>query len=199
MALPRRWASVPLIGGAGYVTIGQAVEIGPFTFTVLRILIAAGVARAIFRHEKLAGGMNGLDRLMLFWAFWAVLSSAFHDAASSALVFHLGFVYNTCGVYFLSRIFCSSLEETVLLCRAIGIMLALVAIELVYEHVAFHNLFSILGGVPNTPMVREGRIRAFGPFVHPILAGSVGAVSLPLMVGIWRHHRKAAVLGIIAC
>jgi hypothetical protein len=67
------------------------------------------------------------------------------------------------------------------------------------EQMTGHNLFSILGGVPEMSEVRNGRIRAQGPFAHSILAGSVGAACLPLMIGLWRQYRKIAIAGIVAC
>lgn len=177
------------------MTIGQGVEIGPFHFTVIRILVAVGVVRIIVRREWLAGGMNPLDWLMVVWAVWAIISSAFHNSEDIGLVFRLGLVYNAGGIYFMLRVFCSSIADLVRLCRIIAIVLAAVAIEMIYEQVAFHNLFSVFGGVPETPALREGKIRAFGPFTHPILAGTVGAVTLPLMIGLRRHHPTTAFLG----
>jgi hypothetical protein len=47
---------------------------------------------------------------------------------------------------------------------------------------------------------REGR-RATGPFGHPILAGTFGAISLPLFMGLWwkeKKYRKTALMGICA-
>jgi hypothetical protein len=199
LAVPRRWAPLPLLAGASYMTLGQGVELGPLTFTVLRMLIAVGVIRVIVRRERLTGGMIGLDWLMAAWGAWAALSSAFHQDPFPALVTRLGSAYNLCGIYFLFRIFCSTAEDVVRLCRATALVLAPVALEMVYEQLTFHNLFSVFGGVPSEPHLREGRIRAFGPFAHPILAGSVGAASLPLMVGIWRYHRMAACVGILVC
>ena len=65
--VPRRWAPLPLLIGACYITSGQVIELGPLHFTVIRILIGAGLVRMIIRGERLAGRMNGLDRLMLVW------------------------------------------------------------------------------------------------------------------------------------
>jgi hypothetical protein len=70
---------------------------------------------------------------------------------------------------------------------------------MVYEQAVGHNVFSVLGGVDAAPEFREGRLRASGPFAHSILAGTVGAVVLPLLVGIYRRHRLAAGVGILAC
>jgi hypothetical protein len=91
------------------------------------------------------------------------------------------------------------MEDVKAICKATAIVLLPVAAEMMYEHVAFHNLFSVFGAVSEVPQVREGHIRASGPFAHPILAGTVGAVTLPLMIGIWRQYRYAAAAGVVAC
>ena len=95
LLLPRRWAPLPLLLGACYMTLGQGIELGPFNFTVIRMLVALGVFRVIIRGERPAGGINGLDKLMVVWAGWAAVSSVFHNDPSGALVFRLGLVYNT--------------------------------------------------------------------------------------------------------
>jgi hypothetical protein len=199
LALPRRWAPLPLIVGACYMTLGQGIEVGPLSFTVIRILIAVGVLRVVVRREGFAGRIQPLDGIMVVWALWACASSIFHDPPFGALVFRLGMVYNACGIYFLVRIFCSSVDDGVRLSRTIAILLAPVALAMVYEQTANFNPFSILGGVRPFPELREGRLRATGPFAHAILAGTVGAVSLPLMIGMLRYHRLAAVIGVISC
>jgi hypothetical protein len=199
LLLPRRWAPLPLLVGACYMTLDPGIQIGPFTFTVIRMLVVAGVARVIMRGERLGGGMNGLDWLMVVWAGWALASGLMRGNPSEALVFRLGLVYNTCGIYFLVRIFCRSMDDLVGLCRVTAILLAPVAVEMLYEKATFHNLFAVLGGVSRNPAIPEGRIRAQGPFAHSILAGTVGAVCLPLMVGLWRRHRREALIGIVAC
>lgn len=199
LLLPRRWAPVPLLVGACYMTLGQGVEIGPFHFTVIRILAAVGLIRVILRGERLAGRMNALDWLIIIWSVVALVSSRFHNDPKDALIWRLGLVYNACGIYFLLRVFIQSLDDMVNLCCVTALLLVPVALEMIYEHMTFRTLFSIFGGVPEVPQLREGKIRAFGPFVHPILAGTVGAVCLPLMVGLWPLYRKQAVVGIVAC
>jgi hypothetical protein len=199
LCLSRKWAPLPLLAGACYMTLGQGVQVGPFTFTVIRILVLVGVARVVVRGERLAGGINALDRIVTLWGVWVVASNAFHNDPEIGLVFRLGLAYNACGLYFLLRVFCASLEDIEGVCKITAILLVPLALEMVYEHVAFYNLFSVFGGVSAAPYVREGNIRALGPFAHPILAGTAGAVSLPLTLGIWPRHKLAASLGVIAC
>jgi hypothetical protein len=181
------------------MTLGQGIELGPFTFTIIRMLVLAGFIRILVRSERLAGGMNTLDWLMVVWAAWALFSSFFHNDPSSALIFRLGMVYNACGIYFLLRVFCRSVDDVMGLCRMTAMLLVPVAVEMLFEKITGHNLFSTLGGVPDITAIREGKIRAQGPFAHSILAGTIGAVSLPLVIVVWRQHRKEAVIGIGSC
>lgn len=181
------------------MTIGQGFELGPFTFTVIRILIAFGFVRIVYRGERIVGKLNGLDWLMLTWAMWALASSAFHANASGALVFRLGLVYNTCGIYFLIRVFCQSIDDVFRLYIIIGLVLIPLSLEMLSENITVYNLFSMLGGVSPHANIRHGAVRAKGPFAHPILAGTVGAVCLPLMIGLWRKKRMVAFFGIFAC
>jgi hypothetical protein len=199
LTVSRRCASLPLLVGACYMTLGQNIEIGPFHFSVIRILIAVGMMRVIIKRERLYNGMNSLDCLIVVWASWAIISSVFHDDSTGTLVNRLGSVYNACGVYFLLRFFCQSIDDVMLWCRSTAILLIPVAVAVVLEKMTGYNLFSELGGVSEFSAIRDGGIRAQGPFAHPILSGTVGAVCLPLMIGIWKQHWKGAVIGVTSC
>lgn len=199
LLLPLRWAPLPLLVGACYMTLGQGVELGSLSFPVIRILIAVGVLRILVSGRGLAGGVMALDALMLAWAAWALASSVFHDDVSATLVHRAGLVYNACGVYFLLRVFCRSAEDVFNLCRITAILLIPLAMEMLFERSTGRNLFAVFGGVDELSAVRNGSIRAQGPFAHPILAGSVGAASLPLMLALWRRHRLTSIAGVAAC
>lgn len=108
-------------------------------------------------------------------------------------------VYNTAGVYFLIRCFCQNEQDAVGLIKFTAFLFVPVAFEMVHEQLTGRNLFAVLGGVPEQSLIRNGRIRSQGPFAHAILAGTVGAVCAPLMVGIWKMHPRLAKLGIVAC
>ena len=199
LAVPRGWACLPLISGACFVSLGQVIQIGPFSFTVIRLLVAAAALRVVIRRETPAGGWIGLDLAFILWALWACSSSLFHGDPRSDLIYKLGQSYDACGLYFLVRIFCVSIQDVIRLARITAIILVPVALGMLYEHLAMYNWFSIFGGVPAAPMVRNGTIRSFGPFMHPILAGTVGACVLPLTIGLWRIERVAALIGSVAC
>lgn len=185
--------------GACYLGFGPGLELGVLHFTMIRLLVVAGVLRVVVRREWLPGGLIGLDRLMIVWATWLCISSVFHKEPGSDLIFKLGYLFDACGLYFLLRIFCTSFTDVVRLCRSTVIVLLPLAAGMLSEQVLKRNPFSVLGNTPETPMVRDGKIRAFGTFAHPILAGTAGAVTFPLLAGLWRHHRKTALLGGTVC
>lgn len=199
LLLPRRWAPLALLVGACYMTMGQGLTVGPFHFPIIRMLIAIGLIRVLIRGERFGGGMNEMDWLMLVWLVLALTSSFFHKDPSSAFIFRLGLIFNTCGIYFLFRIFCQSIEDIRVLYIYTAILLMPVAVAMFYEKLATYNLFSVLGGVPIIPEIREGNIRASGPFAHSILAGTVGAVCLPFMVGLWQQNKIIAIVGFLSC
>ena len=197
--LPLRWAALPLLVGACYTTLGQEFTLGPFHLPVLRLLIVVGFIRVILRGEGLAGFANGLDALMLGWGVWALVSSLFHENASAALVNRMGLVFNGCGLYFLFRVFCRSLPDVLALSRIIALVLIPLSLEMLFELETGRNLFAVFGNVNEFSDVRGGSTRAQGSFAHPILAGSVGAASLPLMLALWRGWRLTAIAGAAAC
>lgn len=199
VALPRKWAPLPLIVGACYTTNAQSIDIGPFHFTVLRVLLAIGFMRSFSRGEKLPGGLKGLDKIILFWSACFVCSSVFHKPFGDALVFRLGVCYNVVGIYFLIRILCQSTEDLVQLIKIIAVVLVPVAFEMANEKLTGKNMFGLLGGVPVDVLTREGKLRAQGPFGHPILAGTVGGLCLPYMIGLWRTNPLVAKIGMGAC
>jgi hypothetical protein len=182
------------------MTLGQVIKIGLFNFQLFRMLLGLGVIRVMLRGERIQGRLNSIDRMVIAWGAWVLFASLFHKfSPGSGPVYALGYVYNVTLPYFLFRIWCRSRRELELMIGAIAIMLVPVAIAMWMEKITIHNPFAIFGGVPEIPLIREGRVRATGPFAHPILAGTVGATCMPLMAAIWKSSRTMAILGIAAC
>jgi hypothetical protein len=198
LCVRRRWAHFPLLLGSLYMTSGQHIQIGPFTFTVMRLLIAAGLLRIITRRERPVGGLKWLDRFMMVWAAWAAVSGLFHESVSKALIYRLGFAYNGFGIYWLMRVFIQDFEDVLVVARSLLLLMVPLAIEMTVEKHSGHNMFSVLGYVDAQPELRNGKFRAQGPFGHSILAGTAGAVCLPLAFVFWKRNRKLALTGMVA-
>ncbi len=198
-SVPRKWALAPFLAGCCFTTIGQGIELGPLTLPVFRMLMLIGIIRVLVKGERVTGGINLVDKLMMAWAGWYFFASFFHNSQLDAgPVYASGFIYNTLGFYFLVRVWCGDMEDMTGVIKILALLLAPIAIEMVSEKMTARNLFSIFGGVPEAVLLREGRLRAQGPFLHPILAGTVGATCVPLFVGIFKRHRIHALIGMTA-
>lgn len=195
----RRWAPLPLLVGTCYMPFYMGIDLGPFHFSPIRLIVAVGVMRVAMRGEWPVGRTNEIDWAIMVWSAWMLISSLFHETPASALIFRLGLVYDACGVYVLFRGFCRSVDDVSRICKLTAILLVPLAVEALYEKQTAHNLFSVLGGVRENLDIREGKVRANGPFGTPILLGTVGATCLPLIISMWHMHRKRAIIGIIAC
>jgi hypothetical protein len=181
-----------------YFPLAQGVMLGPLSFYAIRLLILAGLIRIFMRGEYRGLPRSPLDMLMLVWSICALAASAFRSDPGATLIGNGGIVFNAFGTYILLRVFCRTPGDVVFLCRVVAWILVPVALEMVYERLAASNLFSLLGGVAEIPEIRQGRIRAQGPFAHSILAGTVGAVMLPMCIGLWSRHRFTAIVGAMA-
>lgn len=194
--LPRRFAAIPLLLAALYMTLGQVLEIGPASFTVMRILVAVGILRVLLKSERIANGMNRVDRMLILWAVWLIGSSVFHT--SGAWVFRAGMLWSDLGCYFLFRIFVQDPEDVQRIFKALCVLLVPIAVLMLLEKSSGRNFFASLGGINELPDFREGHVRAQGPFSHAILAGTVGATCFPMALCLWKTHRKHALLGLFA-
>jgi hypothetical protein len=195
LKLPRAKAPLPLIMGASYVTLAQQVMIGPFHFSVIRILIAVGVFRVMSKGERLSGGWNSLDSCLVLWGAWAIFSSVFHKQPSTILITRLGLVYEALGIYFLVRMLVTDTESIFGLCQLIVLALIPIALAMVVESFSGKNGFAVFGGVGEMLERRGGRWRAQGPFCVSITAGTVGACSLPMALVLWRRNRGISLAG----
>ena len=195
-ALPRRLAIVPLLLTFAWMTRGQVLELGPAHFTVMRIVICAGFLRVLLRGERPAHGVNAVDVWLLVWAAWLMAVAPFH--ADGATVFRLGLMGDCLGGYFLARIFLHSARDVSLSFKVLCVCFVPVAISMLVEKLSGHNPFFALGGVHELAEIRNGKIRASGPYAHPILGGTVGAALMAMAMSLWREHRATALLGLAA-
>ncbi len=196
ISLPRHRAALPLLLGAIYIGTAQQVEIGPLHFSAMRVLVVFGFIRLMVKGERISGRFNALDWAMVLWAMAALTSSIFHS--DGALVFRLGLVFDTLGIYILFRVFVSELNDIVNIFKMVCILIVPVAAAMLYEKLTGNNHFDVLGGGSGDAEYRNGHFRARGPFTHAILAGTIGAGCLPLALYFWQQNRKLALAGLAA-
>lgn len=194
--LPRRLAPLPLLLGTCYIGLGQVLHLGPLSFPVIRLLIAVGFIRVFARKERIAGKWTTFDRILGLWAAWSVFSLLFHK--SSVMVFRMGLLYDALGAYYLLRVFIRNMDDVQRVFRMLCVLLVPVSVMMLIERQTGVNPFGLIGFGIAEVTETEGHYRAAGAFGHPILAGTVGAVCLPVALYVVRQNRKLGLAGFIA-
>jgi hypothetical protein len=200
LLVPRAYVRTPLLLVSLFTTIGQQLVLGGFNLTILRILLAFGWVRILLRGEAASLKRIEMDGLVFVWVVVRSLANFAQVGTISALVNRVGQGYDILGTYFLFRSTVRNEEEVRDAYRSLALLLVPLALLMLTEKLTGRNLFAVFGGVPEFSMVRDGRLRAQGPFRHPILAGTLGAVLMPVFVSmcLGRDHRdrRLSILGL---
>ena len=145
LCLPRRLAILPLLLAAAYMTRGQALDLGGASLTVLRVLVPIGLIRVMLRGESLANGWNAIDAMMILWAVVLLGTSPWHQFG--AWQFRSGLVWSDLGCYFLLRVFLAEPADVERAFKLVCLVMAPVAVFMLFEKATGTNLFGVLGGV----------------------------------------------------
>jgi len=197
--LPRRFAFIPILLTGCYITLGQRIVIATLDFTMLRILILFGFARVIIKKEFFLLKLTKIDRTFIWWVIVSIVAYTLVYKTTGAFINRMGMSLDAIGCYFLFRIFIQDFHEIITLFKVLAIILLPLSIAMLIENATGRNLFSILGGVPEVTLIRDGKMRCQGAFRHPILAGTFGATTLPLFASLWFNNlRFLTVIGAIS-
>jgi len=202
LVLPRKYVIGPLLATGLLLSMGNGIVVAGVHVLVCRLLLLVGwirVARDVqSEHGFYPKRWTPLDKVFFFWTISNAITFCLLWGQFAAVVNRLGFLYTTLGAYFLIRHLIRDKEDVVLTVKVLAILTVVMAVFMLSEHITGHNLFSLVGG-PDLASVRDGKIRAQGPFAHSIIAGTIGAMLMPLFVGLWwqgRKYRLIAGLGI---
>jgi hypothetical protein len=203
--LPRKYVLVPVLVTSFLIPLGQQVFLGGFHVFVLRIIILFGCVRMLWtklssRTDVASGGFNSVDKAFVLWAIFRALATIALFASMAAVTGECGFLWDVLGGYFLLRFLIRDCEDITRAAKVLALIAIVVAFGMLNEKLHSQNIFGYLGGVPIIPVVRQGSIRAQGPFEHPILAGTFGATLVPLFFWLWKIGKSKflAAVGVIA-
>jgi hypothetical protein len=193
LCLPRKYAIVPLILATFTISLGQVVVVAGIHFTVLRILILAGLIRwAAYKDAKFAGGFNTLDRLVTLWAFSSLIVISLQWMETQALIKSLGDFLDLLGGYYVARFLIRDVEDLKRAIKALAAVTVVMSVCMINEQITHQNVFGLLGpAMP--PQIRDGKLRSQGAFEVYIDAGVFGAVLVPLLVWLWSDKKSKVV------
>jgi hypothetical protein len=208
---PRRKAIIPFLAAAILIPMDQVLLIGPAHFPMLRLLVLFGIVRIVkemisSKARLFSGGMNKIDWAVVLSTVFIAINGVLLFQDSKAAINQLGSLYTVFGVYFLLRFLIRNEEDVWRAIQTLAWVAAIVAVVMTYELATGHNPYAIFGGAQAASYaslaVRDDRFRAQGPFGHSILAGTFGAILMPLFVALWwkgrRKYRVMAMVGVVS-
>lgn len=206
LVVKRKWLIAPFIAVTLLMPIGQVVVVLGAHLSIWRFLIFLAWIRIawtafISKSDPYPGPLNLLDKVFLGWAVCNSIAYSILWSDVGALLNRLGFLYTALGSYVLFRYLIRDRADVIRAIRVLAIVAVPIAVSMAVEHSTGHNPFAVLGGLDELSNVRDGRVRAQGPFLHAIVAGSFGAVEFPLFVALWfegKGNRLRALLGIVS-
>jgi hypothetical protein len=193
LCLPRKYAIVPLILATFTISLGQVVVLAGIHFTVLRILILAGlIRRAASSQANFAGGFNTIDHLVTLWALSSLIVISLQWMDTQALIKSLGDFLDLLGGYYVVRFLIRDVEDVKRAIKSLGAVSMLMSICMINEQITHQNVFGLLGQ-EIIPQIRDGKLRSQGAFEVYIDAGEFGAVMVPLLVWLWSDKKSRVV------
>lgn len=202
LAVPRRWAVIPMLVMACFVSSAQRIVVANFDFDLLRVLVLFGLVRVfLMKNEYASFRWCHLDTMVLLWSLSSTLFYTFRLGSSAAFVYRLGTSFDAIGMYFLFRCLLRNWQDIDRITKGLLWISIPLFVLFIVESRTGRNVFSVFGGVPEITAIRYGRLRCQGAFSHPILAGCFWASVIPLFAVCWwksSQYKIWAVIGSIA-
>jgi len=195
----RRQVIALFLGAGILIPLDQVLVLGPIHFPMLRVLLLFGMFRMVWdkigsKSEIFSGGMTRLDKVVIFFSLFTAVNSMLLWRDSGMLVRQAGDLYTVFGIYFLMRYLIRDDGDADEAVRALAYIALGVAAVMTYEQITGHNPYALLGGAKasyyGAGLTRQDRERAVAGFGHPLLAGTFGAILVPLFIGLWLKDKK---------
>lgn len=207
--LPQKKAIIPFLLTSFLIPSDQVLVVAGLHFPLVRILILFGIIRIFIikglgKGNVFSGGLNRVDKSLILLSVTSAAAGVLLFQNTPIVIFQLGELYSAFGTYFLLRCFIRDHEDVFRTIRVLAFIAAVLSVVMIFEQLKGWSPYTLLGGARAqyfaSDLARDGRVRATASFGTPILAGTFGAISLPLFIGLWlsdRKHRAVAVLGVL--
>jgi hypothetical protein len=192
-------AAIPIVAAVSLIPMQQRVVLAGLDFDVTRILILAGWLGIVSRKESRSLRLTSVDIAVVTWLVVGTLIHLIRVPEAHVIGYRAGILLDGLGVHFLFRLLVRSRDELEKIIAAFATLALVLAPLLLVEKLTGFNAFSLLGGLASQSWLRDGTIRAQGPFAHPIMAGTYGATLFPLVLGLAACRPRLRRFGLLGC
>lgn len=196
LVLPKKYAAIPFYISIIYLSRAEKIDIAGFSFFAYRIVLFFGAIRIIIRGEIKNYPFRKFEIILFANFIWLAIAAGLRDRSMVSLLNCFSAGFDSGLAYLYARATFIDLSNIYTTAKVYALIMLPFMLLLFTEKHTVHNYFSVLNGVKEMPIIRNGKVRASGPFAHAILAGTAAAVHLPLMI-ILRNNSK--LLGNIGC
>jgi hypothetical protein len=192
LASPRKTTIVPFLLAVFTIPVGQVIVLGGLHFTVLRILILAGLVRRASSRAKFPGGFNPVDRTVVLWTVSALVILSIQWMDMQAVIHNFGDFLDALGGYLVVRFLIPDGEAIRRTIKALAVVCVVQGVCMINEQITHRNVFGYLGGMSLAVTVRDGKIRSEG-VMGCIYAGVFAGVLIPLFLWLWTEGKSRMV------
>lgn len=196
---PREKGITPFLIACFTIPLGQVVVLGGLHFTVLRIIIIAGLIRRARLGGswtgKFPGGFNPVDRMVVLWTVSLQTILSIEWMEMQAFIHNLGDFLDIFGGYLVVRFFISDGEAVRRTIKTLAVVCIIQGVCMLNEQISHVNVFGYIGGIGPGLTIREGKIRSEG-VLGCISAGAFAGASVPLFLWLWTERKSRMLAGL---
>ena len=171
----------------------QRLVIAGVDFSMIRLLMLFAWPRVLWRGEHRGFALGKIDKLVVAWAISSAGIYLLRNGPSG-MGWAFGALFDRLTVFLFVRLLVRTREAVFLLTRQFAWVAIVLGLFMLYEWLTLHNPFSNSRWYRADPSDPYGRIRCQSSFPHPILAGTVGAVLLPIFIAAFRGRKQERTL-----
>jgi hypothetical protein len=183
---PRNKVITPFLLGCFTIPLGQVVVLGGMHFTVLRILIIAGLIRRAISGGaspigKFPGKFNGVDRMVIIWVVALQTLLTLQWMEMQDFIHNLGDFLDMFGGYLVVRFFIPDGETVRRTVKTLAVICIIQGVCMLNEQILHVNVFGYFGGFGPGLTIRDGKIRSQG-VLGSISGGAFAGALIPLFL-----------------
>ena len=194
--LPRNKVIIPFLLADFTIPIGQVVVLGGVHFTVLRILIIAGLirmaaSRGTSSGGRFPGGFNGVDLVVILWTVTLLINLSLQWMDMQVFIHNIGDFIDALGGYLVVRYFIPNGEVVRRAITTLAVVCTIQGICMLNEQIGHMNVFGYIGGFGPWLTIRDGKIRSQG-VLGSISGGALAGALIPLFLWLWTEQNTGS-------
>ena len=178
---PRKYLIWPVVVIACFISPAQRFAVLGMDFHFLRAITLMLLVRILIFRDLKDVRLGRADLALCGLVAMIVLCTLARGGINPAMT-QAGKMIELFCLYFIGRALVRNLDDVRYMLLGVGLLAIPVGISFVVEQYTRYNFFSLFGGIPEMTVIRDGKLRSQGSFVHPITAGVFWASFAPMFM-----------------